>query len=111
MARIADIKNPKKRTKSVLLDETAFTIFKNRREFNPKWNFSDYVNSCLKRDFPDHIDMEKVLLSNLLECQRRARIDELAHSERIKEAALALSEFQSSKEFNVDPVVDVFEES
>ena len=98
MARIADVKNKKKRTKSVLLDELSFKLFKNRKLANSDWNFSQYVCSCLKRDFPELMDEESVYLQRLIDAQNERDRSIAFLDERVKEAADELAKRIAKKE-------------
>ena len=76
MARIKDIENKKKRTKTVLLDKEAYMIFRRRRDVNPGWNFSQWVCNMLK--MKDVQNKSNVIATQIKELKaEKAKRDEM----------------------------------
>jgi len=97
MARMKDVKNKKKRTRTVLLDEPAYIAYVNRLKSNPDWNFSKYVSDHIKKDFSHLIDEEERLLINLQDLQKERDSSENFFAARIKDAAIKLNNYKTKQ--------------
>ena len=77
MARVPDVKNRKKRMKTVVLSEEAFLVYKgiksNMDKLGHKWDFSDFVSRVLIDRFGGNgLGKEELLIRdiNLLQDER-----------------------------------------
>lgn len=102
MARIPDHKNKKKRTKTVLLSEEAYLLWKEIKRNAIKWSFSDFVNKKMIEEYSKAGSKKNFLLNRLIELQ--AQMDDMERAIReVAEAITDLSEDDRLREKTVLP--------
>lgn len=92
MARKPDHLNKKKRTKTVLLSEKTYLMFREIKRVNPKWSFSGFVNDCLSDKLRGVLPQEFLLRQAMLTIQKKRDEDYDFQTARLKEVVSALNE-------------------